>query len=141
MKKANGSCLCQAVTVEVEEPSTDMGACHCSTCRKWAGGPYLALDCGVGKLTIRGEKNITRYNSSDWAERGFCSACGTHLFYRLKEKNQYMMPVGLFDLGTDENQIKFDHQIFVEENPPYYNFANETKKMTGEEVFAEFQKS
>ncbi|WP_341531076.1 GFA family protein [Nostoc sp. UHCC 0302] len=31
------------------------------------------------------------------AERGFCSQCGSHLFYKLKQNNQYFVPVGLFD--------------------------------------------
>ena len=34
--------------------------------------------------------------------------------------------------------LVFDHQIFIEEKPSFYAFANETKNMTGEEVFALF---
>ncbi len=45
------------------------------------------------------------------------------------------MPVGIFD---DVEQFIFDHQIFIEEKPEYYCFANETQNMTGSEVFAMF---
>jgi len=45
------------------------------------------------------------------------------------------MPIGLFD--QDENVV-FDHQIFIDEKPSFYDFSNNTKNMTGAEVFAAF---
>jgi hypothetical protein len=45
------------------------------------------------------------------------------------------MPVGIFD-GVE--QFIFDHQVFIDEKPEYYCFANETQNMTGAEVFAMF---
>ncbi len=73
------------------------------------------------------------FDSSAWAERGFCSQCGSHLFYRLKETGRFMLPAGLLD---DEDGLTFDHQVFIDEKPSYYRFANETKDMTGAEIFA-----
>ena len=61
--------------------------------------------------------------------------CGTHLFYRLKESGQYVVPLGLFG---DEDDFVLDHQIFIDEKPAFYTFANKTTMMTGEEVFAKF---
>lgn len=135
-KKAqqSGSCLCGAVNVSVQSVDEKLGVCHCSMCRKWGGGPLLAVDCGSG-VTFEGEQNVAVYDSSLWAERGFCSQCGTHLFYRLKQKNQYIMPAGLFDNAPE---LTMDHQIFIDEKPDYYCFANETQNMTGAEAFAAF---
>ena len=134
-KTHTGSCLCQSVTVETDKLDTGVGVCHCSMCRKWSGGPWLATDCGDA-VRFTGEEHISRYDSSEWAERGFCKQCGTHLFYRIKAKNQYIMSVDLFsDVGPD---MVMDHQIFIDEKPAYYDFANETKNMTGAEVFAQF---
>jgi hypothetical protein len=132
--EAKGSCLCGKIEIQAMSMSSDIGACHCSICRKWSGGPLLAVDCNT-EVTISGEEYVSSYASSEWAERGFCSHCGTHLFYKLKQKNQYIIPVGLFN---DTSKLNFDHQIFIEEKPDYYSFANETKNMTGEEVFALF---
>jgi hypothetical protein len=70
-----------------------------------------------------------------WAERGFCNKCGSHLFYRLKESKQHIIPVGLF---ADCGMFVFDHQVFIDEKPAYYCFANETNDMTGAEVFAKY---
>lgn len=129
-----GRCLCGAVQLTVTAFEGSMGACHCSMCRKWGGGPLLAIDCGTN-VEIVGEEHITAYDSSDWAQRGFCNRCGTHLFYRLKETNQYVVPVGLFD---DRPEVSFDSQIFIDEKPEYYAFANQTTCMTGAEVFAKY---
>lgn len=130
--QSTGSCLCGAVKLTVRNPGTSIGACHCDMCRKWGGGPLLAVECG-SDVTLEGEDNITLYNSSAWAERGFCKHCGTHLFYRLKETRQYHVPAGLFD---NEPELTLGLQIFIDEKPPYYRFANETPALTGAEVFA-----
>jgi len=137
----NGSCLCKAVQIETTPASNSIGACHCDMCRRWGGGPLLVLDCGVNNIKITGEKEVTVFDSSEWAERGFCSHCGTHLYYRLKKQNQFMVPVGLFkeELVAKLPGLEFDHQIFIEEKPEYYDFANSTKNLTGEEVFKMFE--
>lgn len=132
--KATGTCLCGETEIKVAKFSKNVGACHCGSCRKWGGGPLFAADCGT-EVSFTGDDNIAVFNSSDWAERGFCKNCGSHLFYRLKENGQYMMPVGLF--GDVEGLI-FDHQVFVDEQPDFYRFANKTENMTGAELFAKF---
>ena len=131
------SCLCGAVKISAMAMSNKAGACHCDMCRKWTGGPFMAVDCGTD-VSIEGEENIAIFGSSDWAERGFCKKCGSNLFYKLKETGQYAMAVGVFD---DNETFIFDHQVFIDEKPDYYSFANETRNMTGEECFAEFGSS
>lgn len=133
----HGHCLCGKVKVHAASLSKKIGACHCGMCRRWSGGPLLAVDCGTD-VSFEGEENISVYDSSDWAQRGFCKRCGSHLFYRLRQSGQYIMGVGLFD---DCKGLVFDHQIFIEEKPDYYSFANDTHNMTGAEVFAKFAPS
>lgn len=133
-KDISGHCLCGAITIKVASVDGKFGACHCDMCRRWVGGPYLVMDCGTD-VSFEGEEHIGVYDSSDWAERGFCKQCGTNLFYRLKQNQQTMMSPGLFG-SMDE--LTFDHQVFIEEKPAYYDFANKTQNMTGEECFAAF---
>ncbi|MGB4881424.1 MAG: GFA family protein [Neisseria sp.] len=133
--KGHAKCLCGSVALEVEYASNEVAACHCSICRNWGGGPMLAIDC-ADSVKISGEESVTRYSSSEWADRGFCNKCGTHLFYYLKPANQYHLPVGLLQ---GEDNFQFTHQIFVDEKPEYYDFKNETQNMTGAEVFAHFE--
>jgi hypothetical protein len=127
-----GRCLCGAVQVVAKTMNNKVSACHCHMCQQWTGGPLLVVDCG-SEVSFTGEENVAVFDSSEWAERGFCKKCGSHLFYRLKQSSQYFVPVGLF--GSDEAFV-FDHQVFIDEKPEYYCFSNETKNMTGAEVFA-----
>jgi hypothetical protein len=103
-------------------------------CRRWGGGPFMEIDCGTD-VNIDGEANISIFSSSDWAERGFCRNCGTHLFYRLKESGQHMIPIGLFDESED---LVFETQVFIDQKPDYYSFNNKTRNLTGAEIFALF---
>lgn len=133
--EGRGSCLCGATRITAKSINQkNVGACHCTMCRKWGGGPLMAVDCGTD-VSFEGEKNISVFDSSKWAERGFCNKCGSHLFYRLKESKQYIMAVGLFD---DDKLFVFDHQVFIDEKPSFYRFANETNDMTGAEMFAKY---
>lgn len=132
-----GQCLCGAISLTATSTNKHLGACHCNMCRHWGGGPLLAVECG-SDVTFDGEENIGVYQSSEWAERGFCKKCGSHLFYRLKQNQQYYIPAGIFN---DSEGFVFDHQVFIDDKPEYYSFANETENLTGEEVFALFASS
>ena len=129
-----GKCLCGAVRLTANTVDTKATACHCGMCRKWGGGPFMATDCGTD-LLFEGEENIAVFNSSKWADRGFCKQCGSHLFYRLKGNNQYFIPVGLLD---DEEKFVFNSQVFIDKKPSYYSFANKTNDMTEAEIFEMF---
>lgn len=129
-----GACLCGAVKIKSKTMNTEVGACHCSMCRKWGGGPLMSIDCGTD-VFFEGEENISVYSSSKWAERAFCQKCGSHLFYRLKLRGQYFIPVGLFE---NEEVFDFTHQVFIDKKPSFYSFANETVNMTEAELFAKY---
>ena len=129
--KQTGSCLCGAVCITANNFNNKVGACHCRMCRKWGGGPFMEVDCGTD-VSFDGEDDITVYDSSDWAERGFCKKCGSHLFYRLKESKQHMIPVGLFD---DQEPFVFESQVFIDKKPSFYSFENKTHDMTAAEIF------
>ena len=133
-QQAKGACLCGSVQITAPSMDKNFTACHCDMCRKWTGGPLLSIKCG-SDVTFIGEEHIGIYNSSDWAERGFCKKCGSGLFYRFKENQLYYVPIGLFDNCDD---ITFEVQFFIDQKPEYYSFSNETKNMTEDEVFAEF---
>ena len=125
------SCLCGAVTLTAKPIKQQFAACHCGMCRRWGGGPLLAVDCGT-EVQFDGDEFVAIYNSSEWAERGFGKKCGTHLFYRLKESREYQIPVGLFDESV---ALKFGLQVFIDRKSNYYTFADITKKMTEEEIY------
>ncbi|MDP2206356.1 MAG: GFA family protein [Alphaproteobacteria bacterium] len=130
----SGQCLCGKVTLSAEAQGGVFHACHCDICRTWGGGPMMAFEAGAN-VTLQGDDNIGVYNSSEWAERGFCKTCGTHLFYRLKENRHYYLPLGLFK-GTES--LTFHGQSFIDKKHPGYSFAEETDDLTSEEFYAKF---
>src|SRR5262245_3341237 len=123
--QGQGKCLCGSILINAESVSTSLGVCHCTMCRKWSGGPWLGVDCGA-EVSFEGGDKPAIFASSAWAERGFCQKCGTHLFYRLKEPLRYFVAAALFDNIAD---YRFDHQVFIDEKPAYYNFAEKTATM------------
>jgi len=126
----SGGCLCGAVRFTVTLRQRKFGVCHCRTCRKWASGPYFAVGCGR-QVTFEDETELSTYASSEWAERGFCRKCGTSLFYRLRDAGHYQMALGSLD---DAGDLEFTSEVFIDEKPDAYEFANETRKMTGRQV-------
>lgn len=129
----SGRCLCGAVTVTGVPERPHVEACHCEMCRRWGGGPFLGIQCG-SDVSFTGEEHIKRYASSDWAERGFCGKCGSNLFYCFTPASNYSFTAGLFD---DPGAVTLGDQIFIDEKPAFYNFAEDTEKKTGADVIAE----
>lgn len=132
--KANGHCLCGSVKFSVDLKSNGVDSCHCSMCRRWSGGPGLFAQC-ASELNFESTEFVKKFDSSSWAERGFCSNCGTHLFYRLKNGQFLNIPVGLL---TEQKGLKFTGQVYVDHKPEYYQFANETHMMTEADVLKAF---
>ena len=135
--KKHGRCLCGAVTITVAATHRHVEACHCSLCRRWGGGPFMAIEVG-NDIAIDGTDHVAIYRSSDWAERAFCSKCGANLYFRLVEADRYFLCVGTLE---DQAGLTLVGQIFIDEKPDYYDFANQTKTMTGAEVFAMYAPS
>lgn len=125
-----GICLCGEVTFSAE-PMPTLQACHCTKCRKWSGAPFMSAPCKNANF----DGPVARYASSEHADRAFCSICGTHLYFAPKGAAIHAIPIGLFD---DQSGLPFRAEIFVDSQPDYYAFANETKRMTGAEFKAKF---
>jgi hypothetical protein len=133
MTARTGQCLCGSVRFVARDVETHHHACHCGMCRRWASGPVFAAEAGA--VEFQGTENLGRYESSDWAERGFCSRCGSALFYFLKPTGQYMMCVGAFDEPRDFQLVR---EIFIDHKPPGYTFGGDHPRWTEAETLAQF---
>jgi hypothetical protein len=132
--RQTGGCLCGAVRYTAEDVEPDVHACHCSMCRRWTGGPGLAA--GVGSVRFEGSEHIGRYDSSAWAERGFCTRCGANLFYRLKPRDHYVLWLGTFD---DPAPFRLASEIYVDAKPSCYAFAGDHPRLTEAEFLASLE--
>lgn len=136
MLSSKASCLCGSVTLTANQINPKLTVCHCESCRAWGGAPYFAVRCGT-KVEIEGGEKIKMYASSAWASRGFCSECGTHLFYKLNKTGEYNVSAGLF---KDVQGLVMDMQYFSDQRPDYYCFSNQTKEMTRAQIMEYFAK-
>ena len=130
--KRTGGCLCGGVKFEVNLKEADVHICHCDLCKKWAGGPSLSLMC-EDDWAITGEENLTWFDSSEWAQRGFCNKCGTHLFGRVPAGDYRGVYAGALD---SQDGLKINMHIFIDKKPSYYDFTDDAKRLTGDEFFA-----
>jgi hypothetical protein len=128
-----GRCLCGAVSMRVAANDPKVTSCHCDMCRRWSSGPFFELTCE--NVTFEGEDNITRFRSSEWAERGFCNKCGSNLFYHIIDDEAYQISIGLMD---DQTDLRLSLQVYIDSKPAFYSLANKTETMTGAEVFAKY---
>lgn len=130
MSEVSGRCLCGAVTYSVDITDGKVEACHCTMCRSWSGGPFLSVGHD-GAVAFGGEEHIGVYRASAWGERAFCKVCGSSLYWRLQGSDHFAFAAGT--LQTDPG-LQFTRQIFIDEKPGYYDFANETDMLTGQQV-------
>ncbi len=82
--KVTGGCLCGGVRFTVELPSIWCAHCHCTLCRRAHGAGYVTW-VGVKEERFhldRGEELLAWYGSSGEAKRGFCTRCGSSMFFR-----------------------------------------------------------
>jgi hypothetical protein len=113
-----GSCLCGEVRFEASGPLRGVLYCHCSQCRKQTGHYYAATNVADGDLVVQGSEKITWYRASPYAKRGFCSVCGSALFWKHNEAAEISVMAGAFEQPSG---LKSEAHIFVVDKGDYYD--------------------
>lgn len=116
-----GSCLCGAVSFEVDRELKPADACHCSQCRKQSGHFWASTNVAREALTVHGAENLTWYPSSERVRRGFCSTCGAFLFWDPLDKHYVAVAMGAFDQPTG---TRLAVHIFMADKGDYYDIAD-----------------
>jgi hypothetical protein len=127
----HGQCLCGAVGFTATLGAREFGVCHCSMCRRWSGGAFMAVECT--DIAFENEQRLGVYSSSEWGERCFCKNCGSTLVWRSKDGKHFAVSLQAFDKPSS---FTFAQQIFTDEKPSSYSFAETTQNMTGPEFIA-----
>lgn len=116
-----GSCLCGAVSFEIDGPLKAPDACHCIQCRKWSGHVFASTDVPRSALRIEGGERIAWYQSSDKVRRGFCAACGSSLFWDPVHHDWIGVAMGAIEAPTG---TALGIHIFVADRGDYYEIAD-----------------
>ena len=112
-----GSCLCRAVTFELHGPLRPILGCHCTQCRKSSGHYFAATELDEHRLRITGDDGLKWYRSSDRAQRGFCSTCGSSLFWREDGAGSISVAAGAID---GETGLHIEKHIYQADKGDYY---------------------
>lgn len=126
-----GSCLCGAVTIEVDPPLEHAAeACHCTRCRKQTGHFYVGVNVRRSSLRVIGEEHVTWYRSSESVERGFCAHCGSTLFWKptLPGYQWTSVALGCLDGAVD---LRIAKHTFVRDKGGYYEIGDEAPQSDG----------
>ena len=122
----SGSCLCGRVRFSVLGPLRPVIGCHCAQCRKTSGHFVAATAAARDGLQIRGD--VTWYQSSASARRGFCGICGSSLFWDDPESSHISIHAGVFD-GPIGQRIA--GHIFVDDKGDYYDLDPDLPQAPG----------
>lgn len=132
-KHISGQCLCGAVKVTATVTNPIVRACHCDMCRRHTSSAFMSLATDPGSETIEGPAKS--FQSSDWAERGFCEVCGSTLWYGTLHDGAKHLAAGLFDNAAGA-PLKLE--FFADQCPSGYAFAGDHKRLTAQDTIALF---
>jgi hypothetical protein len=114
---ASGSCLCGGVRFEVTGPLRPVVACHCVQCRKTSGHYVAATSALTDHLRFAADESLRWYRASTTARRGFCSVCGSSLFWAQDGGPRMSIHAGALDGATGLAVIG---PIFCADKGDYY---------------------
>ena len=127
MTQQTGGCLCGQVTYTVSEPLRPVVACHCQQCRKTSGHHVAATSAPRDSVVVKGE--VTWYQSSDIARRGFCAICGGNLFWDGPGEN-----ISIFAGTLDEpTGLTLAGHIFCADKGDYYTLDDGLPQFDGDD--------
>jgi hypothetical protein len=115
-----GSCLCGAVKYEAQNLREILG-CHCVQCRKQTGHFMMATAAADVDFKLTEDRGLKWYRSSPTARRGFCSECGSVLFWRGDGKDYISITAGSVDGATE---LKVSGHIYCDFAGDYYKIAD-----------------
>lgn len=117
----HASCLCNAVSWDVDGPVASMSHCHCSFCRKSHGTAFATYAIAPASgFRLHGREHVVRYESSPGFFRCFCDRCGS-VVPGDPHDGQVFVPAGNFD---GDPGVRAVAHIFAASNPPWYEITD-----------------
>src|SRR5210317_1257019 len=124
MIKIKGSCLCKNITFEIFNECRYSVLCHCTMCQKANAEFSNYTKVKKEKIKFLKKKNLKWFHSSQNFKRGFCSNCGSSLFFQSRTSNNEMA----ISTGSLNNNIPVKGHIFYKEKKSNLSFPRIHKK-------------
>ncbi|MDE0941073.1 MAG: GFA family protein [Alphaproteobacteria bacterium] len=112
-----GKCHCGRVRYEITGPVRQVVECHCESCRRLTGSVWHAIGTRLTDVSIDdAQDSLSWYRSSEKVERGFCSNCGSTMFFRRDGGDTLTITAGSLDQPTGLHLMM---RIFLDEAADY----------------------
>jgi hypothetical protein len=124
--KATGGCLCGAVRYRILGEMRGVVNCHCSKCRRFHGnfGAYTSIDFDnldlVEERGLKWFKSIT--DETPNVHRGFCSECGSSLFWHPRDQKYIAVAAGSLDEPT---RLETIGHVWISQISDYYQIQDD----------------
>lgn len=116
-----GKCLCSGVSYEIDGELSQPIACHCSQCARTSGNFAAMAACKFKDISLVADGTLSWYRSSEHVMRGFCSACGSNLFWKSVNDDEVYVTMGSLDRPTS---LHLSRHIFVGSKSDYYEVTD-----------------
>ena len=84
--RATGGCACGSVRYRVVGELRDVINCHCEPCRRFTGHFMAATASATNNLIMESNGTLAWWQRTPTVRYGFCSACGSSLFWEAHDK-------------------------------------------------------
>ena len=117
-----GGCLCGAVRYRATSAPVRGVICHCPQCRRHSGAPALAfVHFPARNFTwVRGAPKL--YQSSEFAQRGFCADCGSTLsMHEEVLADRMLIAVGTLD---EPNRVRIEDHVWTKDQISWFRIED-----------------
>ena len=123
--RATGGCACGSVRYRVVGELRDVINCHCEPCRRFTGHFMAATTAATNDLIMESDRTLAWWWRTPTVRYGFCSACGSSLFWEAHDKADITaIAAGSLDGPTG---LSTTLTIFGNEASDYYELDPEIK--------------
>ena len=120
--KYTGRCFCGDVSFDVAGPARYACFCHCESCRRAAGGVYVAWATFDKVAFVVNGGQLIEHDSAPGVVRGLCTRCGTSLTYGNKKRpGEIDVTLTSFD---DPSWFGPESHIWVEDKLPWVTISD-----------------
>jgi adenylate cyclase len=128
-----GRCMCGKVRYESSQPPQWTGYCHCRMCQR-ANSSAFTVWIVFPQTSVRFPKlEPTYFKSSPFAERGFCSTCGSPMTMRFPEEPNGILAFLSASLDQPENFAPTVH-VGIESKMPWLDIYDDLPRSRSEET-------
>jgi len=113
----SGSCLCGSVAFTIDGDLSPPSVCHCGQCRKQSGHVWASTTTHQDNLSFSARDTLNWFHASDTARRGFCTTCGSQMFWTEETSDNISVMAGSID---GDSGLSMDRQLYPDDKGDYY---------------------